>query len=305
LHLFLTGVEPSNGYTQVDVQIDDSLNQWWISSPYRETRFYQQGESDWVRTLPQDDFWGDPRAVQSGRLHFDYREADASAVEAIAPQMERVYLKLHRALGVEPATEMMTIAIVPDLPQWGALSAEYVEITSPTLSKIPVALSDADYLAHQVASQFTALAFERAVAGHPNLHLSRWQRMTWALRGWLRTDALGQRTPWHQQAEQIFAHRLAVEWPLRLRDLEDWNDAEVSTQEERMWQYVTSESLLRYSVETYGREIIPALLDGFGQYPTWKEVVPAVFQISSEEFERNYNRYLAERYELSPTLFAE
>lgn len=308
---YLTAVQPLDEHAHTDtiaqatVRIDDSLNQWWLSSPYRETRFFRQEGDVWQRTLPAEPFWGDSHTRQGEHLRFDYRTVDTAAVEAIAPQMEEVYETVHQTLGLELSPSILTIVIVPDLPQATKFSAKYREITSPVLSQIPIALSNTEYLAHQVASQITAVALEQAVVGHPNLHLSRWQRMTWVLRGWLRTDALTQRAPWHQQADALFQQRLANEWPLRLRDLGDWDDAEPATQAERMWQYAASESFFIYTAETYGREIIPVLLDGFGQYPTWKELVPAVFHTSADQLERGYNGWLAARYALSPALSAE
>jgi hypothetical protein len=52
------------------------------------------------------------------------------------------------------------------------------------------------------------------------------------------------------------------------------------------------EVLLDYTVATYGREALPALVEGFRSYSSWDTLVPAVLAISVKEFERGWHEYL-------------
>jgi hypothetical protein len=55
-------------------------------------------------------------------------------------------------------------------------------------------------------------------------------------------------------------------------------------------------TLVEYAVVTYGRERLPALVAGLGQYDSWGTLLPAVFGVSSAEFEAGWQGYLAAQY---------
>jgi hypothetical protein len=60
---------------------------------------------------------------------------------------------------------------------------------------------------------------------------------------------------------------------------------------------MAAETVVDYAVTTYGREWLPALVQGLGQYETWDELVPAVFDIPVSEFEAGWQAYLTTRYQ--------
>jgi hypothetical protein len=60
-------------------------------------------------------------------------------------------------------------------------------------------------------------------------------------------------------------------------------------------QVVALVTLIEYAVAAYGRERLPALVAGLGQYDRWETLVPAVFGVSAAEFEAGWQRYLAAR----------
>jgi hypothetical protein len=45
-------------------------------------------------------------------------------------------------------------------------------------------------------------------------------------------------------------------------------------------------TLIEYTAVTYGRERLPALVAGLGQYERWDALIPAVYGVSPGEFER-------------------
>ena len=59
-------------------------------------------------------------------------------------------------------------------------------------------------------------------------------------------------------------------------------------------------TLVEYVVATYGRERLPALVAGLGQYESWDTLLPAVFGVSATEFEAGWQAYLVAHYTVSP-----
>jgi hypothetical protein len=55
-------------------------------------------------------------------------------------------------------------------------------------------------------------------------------------------------------------------------------------------------TLIEYAVATYGRERLPTLVAGLGQYDTWDTLLPAVFGTSSAQFEAGWQAYLSVHY---------
>jgi hypothetical protein len=64
----------------------------------------------------------------------------------------------------------------------------------------------------------------------------------------------------------------------------------------RPGQAVALATLIEYTVATYGRERLPALVAGLGQYESWNTLLPAVFGVSAHEFEAGWQAYLATHY---------
>jgi hypothetical protein len=61
-------------------------------------------------------------------------------------------------------------------------------------------------------------------------------------------------------------------------------------------QTVALATLIEYAVTTYGRERLPALVAGLGQYESWETLLPAVFGVSAGEFEAGWQAYLVAHY---------
>jgi hypothetical protein len=64
-------------------------------------------------------------------------------------------------------------------------------------------------------------------------------------------------------------------------------------------QAVALATLAEYAVATYGRERLPALVAGLGQYESWETLIPTVYGVSAAEFEAGWRAYLAEQYGIS------
>lgn len=70
-------------------------------------------------------------------------------------------------------------------------------------------------------------------------------------------------------------------------------------------QTVALATLVEYAVETYGLASLPALVAGLGDADSWDTLLPAVFGVSTAEFETGWQTYLTDQYDLydSPTPF--
>jgi len=64
-------------------------------------------------------------------------------------------------------------------------------------------------------------------------------------------------------------------------------------------QTVALATLIEYAVATYGHEALPPLLAGLRQYEQWATLIPAVYGVSSAEFEAGWQRYLVSQYGVS------
>jgi hypothetical protein len=63
-------------------------------------------------------------------------------------------------------------------------------------------------------------------------------------------------------------------------------------------QTVALATLIEYAVDAYGRERLPALVAGLGQYESWDKLLPAIFGVSAAEFEAGWQAYLAVHYDI-------
>lgn len=70
-------------------------------------------------------------------------------------------------------------------------------------------------------------------------------------------------------------------------------------------QVVALATLIDYAVATYGRERLPVLLAGLGQYKSWDTLIPAVYGLSPAQFEAGWQAYLAGHYGVAAATFSK
>lgn len=64
-------------------------------------------------------------------------------------------------------------------------------------------------------------------------------------------------------------------------------------------QTIVLATLVEYAVATYGRERLPALVAGLGQHESWATLIPAVYGVSTTEFEAGWQAHLVTHYGIS------
>jgi hypothetical protein len=86
--------------------------------------------------------------------------------------------------------------------------------------------------------------------------------------------------------------RLLYTQPPQRLDALQMPDADLTGAAPTWLQELAFGTLLDYVTATYGQEGIARLIEGFHQYDTWHELVPAAFGVSAVEFEQGWQTYL-------------
>jgi hypothetical protein len=83
--------------------------------------------------------------------------------------------------------------------------------------------------------------------------------------------------------------------PTRLHGL-TYLDAHQGLTADASYDTIGAETVIEYIVATYGRDHLPRLLAALGEHTDWQTLIPAVFDLSADEFEAGWRTYLATRY---------
>lgn len=296
----ITGMEPLGELVVVNMLVAQPPIEWWRAVPFQELRYYRQAEHGWVRTVPDEAYWGKPYALETPHLRFEFTERDAALVLPIANQMEAAYLALHELLQLSPPTqtEKFTLTVVPEIVDTWRTNRNAQRISSPRLAPIALGMSQTDHLADEMFDRMAGYVLNQMLLDVGRSGSNRWRTVSWALRGRLCQEILARCSPWYEQAQVAFAQE-RFETPdqaLRLIDIQDRYGNELRTRNVYLWEYGATDSMLDYVISAYGWARAPSMVRGFGQFSFWSGVIPAVFQQSVPEFEREWNRHLQERW---------
>lgn len=298
---------------------------WLGVSPLIERRYYRRAEERWLRSVPPTEFWGAPQVYETAHLRFEYMERDATAIEFIADRLEAAYVDAHRlldaplprqkddsgssatnALPVEnPATgligtsvtgiskvDKLTFSIVPRpvsrLPSPGL----HQTFTSPTISAIPAQQSHAEYLTHQLAERMSLVVIHRTQIGLLNSYLDRWAPVLQGLQGWVAEKLLNETTVWERQSVDAFLTQNRDIGLLRLGHIGYYR----VNRNHIKWQYMASKTLIEHVEAEYGPDSVARMVRGFHSYRSWNSLLQDVLDVSLEEFEASWNRYLDSHY---------
>jgi hypothetical protein len=361
-------IEPASplgitSYT-VDVQGDQNVTRVVLytddgTPAYRQTRFYRRTASGWQPTAPDAALWGPERSLATPYFVYHFRQNDATAVNAVAPQMDALYATMRRNVGLPIASiqEKLVVAVSITRPPGYASpwfgAPERLRVPSPAVYWAPVELTDTELLAQSIVlpllEHVVAQASERYVIGEDwqplldgmrlwqlwdlDLPLSVWREdvVKWiyldlpttrsgeaivlaerytafctAHKLWMPSPLLidiplvcadlvwedGYWLPWSAYDSPIRLSQLAAPMPLA-ESIEQLAQASYAS---HPGQTVALATLIEYAVTTYGRELLPELVAGLGQYESWETLLPAVFGVSTSEFEAGWQAYLAARY---------
>jgi hypothetical protein len=325
---------------------------------YRQARFYRRTATGWQPTVPDARLWGPAQRVETQSFIFHFRQNDAAAVIAVAPQIEALYGALKHDFGLGPiySAEKLVIDVSvtqrPGNASWPRTSERFV-VASPALYRAPVELTDDKLLAQSLALRLldhllvqasrrhaTGASWEPVLNGlrlwqvwDMGLPLSVWQEdvVRWIYGDSSATTPRKPLTlPEHYQ-ELCATHKLWMLYPVQIQIpltcadavreeayFTSWHSLGPPTRLEQFALPVSSDpyveavsrgnqrtyagqtislaTVVEYAVVTYGRERLPKLVAGLGQYKTWDTLLPAVFDSSAAEFEAGWQAYLTDRY---------
>jgi hypothetical protein len=233
---------------------------------YRQTHFYQQTPSGWLRATPVAALWGSPQRRETEHFILHYRRQDAAAVAEVAAQIDGLYRTMHEGIGLAAPAAHDKVMIEIDVEQPpghyspGAVVQDTFRIASPALYLAPVELTDAELVSQAIALILLEQTLIEAVQLHDiprhwqpllngvrlwtlwemELPLSVWRDevVTWLYtRGPTATDRTSSILP-EQYAELCAMHRQwmlsprHLQIPLRCNDLDrrEWLP---------VWHYVT------------------------------------------------------------------
>jgi hypothetical protein len=280
------------------------------------TAYYRYSAEGWKRIEPNDANRGLYRYKETAHLLFQYYQVDQSLVEAVVPTVETFNAALYRDIGLHlpPAHDKVTVRIAivaatqPVAPfklvGYVTWESNGIVVLSPRLSRVSTILASTDVLEQAVraniAHQIVLLAVEEY---QPQ---AVWRPLVDGLQLW--ANAAYREFDFNLANSPATMDNLLHGWltnkaPLQLPVLSEAPSLLSSLEETpgTDWQQlVLSKTVIDYVIATYGRHSLARLLAGMHQYDSWQSLVPAVFHISMEEFERNWHAYLAARYDQSP-----
>lgn len=264
----------------------------WVSVPYVETRFYQKQGQRWLRIVPPPAFWGDLVVVETGLLRFDAHATDRAAVRALATTVDDVYGAIYETLHVAlPTEEKLRFIVEPRVVSTLASSGTSLRVTSPTLYRIPHNATTTERLAELVAGHLVSRGLNEAMNVSELYDARSWYNVVMGVRSWLLGEVLGQPPYWRAPG---FAQLRQVRQQVPYFYVSDLTDRGQIDTDHRLVRQSAAELLVMYAVETYGQDMIPDLVRGFRQYKSWGELIPAVFGVAVDEFERGWNGYVDE-----------
>lgn len=135
---------------------------------YRQTRFYQRIGPNWRQTAPNAALWGPERSLETPSFVFHFRQNDAPAVIAVAPQVDALYMTLQRNFGLPPPTATQKLVIDVRVTQTPADTLSWyrlpgpLTVPSPAVYRAPVELTDAELLAQAITLPLLTYALAQA-----------------------------------------------------------------------------------------------------------------------------------------------
>jgi hypothetical protein len=227
-----------------------------------------------------------------------------------AQQVEMVDAELRAELGLAAADEAVTIQLVTTLQPFAdptilaqMSNGATLYATSPALLPLSAQISEGDALIQLVAGLLVNRDLDDAlVASPPRCH---WRNLVRGLHLWWLWEH--DRLP--SQARYAMRSRLAYQIAHGAPPSLTWLDAghtpcstgpimreQVAHATRDVAGSHTADgvapALVEYAMYAYGRDRIPALIEGMNRYDSWEELIPAVYGVSAADFEAGWQEWL-------------
>jgi len=250
---------------------------------YYPVYFFRHAQDRWLLTSPDLDYLGQPRTAQTENLVLHYYERDQAWYETAT--MEALQAILDRAagdLGLDKQGWVLTLEITPrpGLDGWQASwEPNKIYFTAPHI--LGWSPDDTDAPIYKMGYALVK-AMVRLEAGYEPDTPSFRPLLQEAIAQWEAKRLFPART---DPASALTRHVVNLSLQDLGREPENWDRA--------LPGYYT---LVEYMVASYGRDIIPALLEHLGPAPTLETWLYLVTGQGIEKIEPNWQRWVSTRY---------
>lgn len=263
---------------------------------YHQYRFYRQVDGQWLRTFPSTSYWGEYERLHTDHLRFEFRSRDAEIVLAAAPRLEKIYVDLYAAVGVKPPqlANKLTIRVVErDRPGW-AVNQDRLNVPSFMVTVADPAMNDVEAFSQTIISNLAFLVLRESQTAQGGNRFVLWSELFPGLHNWLTKEQSGHPLMWESRMATALQRQLAEQGRLTLNGVS--YGLGNSGRSPWQWRTLALDSIVDYVVAQYGRERLPEFIQALSLHHSWNTLVPALYNVSVDDFERGWNEHLHQNY---------
>lgn len=291
--LELVGLEVRDDLARVRIRTEQPNS---TASPLMEGRMYRWGGKQWLQTAPTE-FSGESQiAIETEHFRITFGESDTVAVLQAAPALEIAYQRIVKLLELPRARTpdlysflngRFEIQVTSQEIDSRPSQAPVLKVLSPAFQSWSQGDDDGSAVAYMVMARLVWPMLEEMNVGE---NIWRWGVLSSGINQWL-LDENVPNAPWRDPLyHQVELQRFFDEYyPLSINELQNLHDGRIS--------FVVSRLLMNHIVDEYGREYVAPFIRGLGEYNSWDELIPTVFNVDVATFEAGWNDYLAENYQ--------
>jgi hypothetical protein len=300
---FIQDVDLDSGLAMVRVRIDVPGTHG-RNGAYLETRFYRLTETGWLRTAPQEEFWGKENSAETAYFTFTYRQRDAAAVREVISNLDEQYVAMRAEFGLEtaPTDERLRIVVLPMIlpltdPALYHFQGDRLTLPSPLQLPAPEGLAGADILRASILEPL-ADHIPRQILSQNQVQC-QWRALGRGVRLWARQQY--RVVPSARQVEmESILHSWSDLGAIRLLSVAEGSPDCYGFRYHESLDTVAdmvAKNVVSFAVLTYGSESLPSLLESMAQYDNWQELIPAAFGVPADEFETGWRAYFVNEYQ--------
>ena len=262
-------------------------------------RFYRRTVQGWLRTSPQESFWGNLQRMDSPTLRWIYRERDANSVESSALEVDRLYRQLHQDLGLpQPEQSTRIFVYLPDRPCRLGLIQDS-SVLSPEYFR-PDYLNPSETLKLRLAQILVWKPVLLAAGGSPSIAGSNHglpDEQSWNL-------VRGVTQFWQRQWAEIprglrFVRRVML-YEQNQAGLDSLENALSNRYNPISQDLLPAETVAVYIERRYGKQALIEVLQAISQRLPWNLAIQNTLEIELETFERGWQNFVIATYHPLP-----
>lgn len=301
----VTLLELNGTLALVDLVVNRPLEVWY-GEPYHVARIMRQDANGWKPIAPINTFWNDRRTLETAYFYLEYSQRDEHSVQAVAPQLDDLYLRLHTDLGIPPprrnARMDILIAVVEGSDVRVAdlrYSGNTLIVPPPDLLPRPLNLSNAETLRQAITFPLAVKVFDAAQSQLSDA--CNWRAVREGIGLWLRWEGHTLPSRRHWEYESVIKQWSETTAIPSLDDLlsiprDYWQPSPlVLNAGAPMPRSELAATLIEYMVATHGRQFVPLLLHEISQYSDWNDLAQSTVQITADELEAGWQAHLRSR----------